>query len=232
MSNEISQPNRKSRTLQRILTAARTEFTDKGLEAARMDNIARSSGVTKQLINHYFLNKNELYQLVFDDVSQSVLSICDETHYVDLDPVEAIRFLVNKIIDVHVEKPGIAMLTLDQGLHRAAHINPQTCFVPITRDFINNVLEPILHEGARLGVFRSGVDATLFYATAYHVATGCFLIGPAMTRTVGIDFDSPEGVAAWRANALDFIMASLGASGGRSPTPVPGQVKESTTGAF
>jgi hypothetical protein len=60
-----------------------------------------------------------------------------------------------------------------------------------------------------LGDFRSGIDPTLFYATAFHIASACFLMGPAMTQTVGVEFDSPQGVELWRAHAVDFILASL-----------------------
>lgn len=200
---------RKGDTLQRILAAARVEFSEKGFDAARLENIARAAGVTKQLVHHYFQNKDELYRVIFDTVARSVLPLLEEAAYRSLSPTAAIRLLINRIIDLHLEKPGVTTFTLDQGLHRAAHIDAQTCFVPLTRDFIHNVIEPILQRGAQSGEFRGGIDPTLFYATAFHVASGCFLMGPAMTQTIGVAFDSPEGVAVWRAHSTDFVLASL-----------------------
>ena len=205
-------PPKKTDTLHRILVAARTEFTEKGFDAARLETVARAANVTKQLIHHYFQSKDELYRVVFDSQSAAVISLLEHTSYEALPPREAIARLINRIVDLHLENPGVTTFTLDQGLHRAQHIDAQAGFAPLTREFINKVIEPILQHGVRTGDFRGDVDPTLFYATVFHLAAGCFLMGPAMTRTIGIDFASPEGVARWRAHAVDFILASLRAA--------------------
>jgi AcrR family transcriptional regulator len=212
---------RKGGTVQRILAAARQEFSDKGFDAARLESIARSACVTKQLVHHYFRSKDELYRIVFDTVARSVLPLLEQSQYRVLSPTDAIRLLVNRIIDLHLEKPGVTTFTLDQGLHRGAHIDAQTCFVPLTREFIHTVIAPILQRGVESGDFRGGVDPTLFYATTFHVASGCFLMGPAMTQTIGIPFDTPEGVAVWRAHATDFVLAALRAATPAKPVRNP-----------
>ncbi len=43
----------KIETLQRILIAARSEFAEKGIAKARIESIAATACVTKQLIYHY-----------------------------------------------------------------------------------------------------------------------------------------------------------------------------------
>ena len=56
----------KTATIARVLDAARREFSEKGIAGARMDEIARAAGVTKQLVYHYFSGKEQLFACVLD----------------------------------------------------------------------------------------------------------------------------------------------------------------------
>jgi AcrR family transcriptional regulator len=210
------QATQKNETLARILTAARAEFSEKGLDAARLESVARRANVTKQLVHHYFQTKEALYRVVFDAVAKAVTPLLDHTTYEALTPTEAIRRLINLIVDLHVENPGMATFALDQGLHRAGKIDLEPSFVRLTRDFITNVIDPILKRGAASGEFRADMDPMLFYVATYHLATGCFMMGSVMTTTLGVDFDSPEGVELWRAYVINFTLAALRADSGRA----------------
>lgn len=202
--------NSKGETIQRIITAAQTEFADKGYDGTSLSNIACNAGVTKQLLHYYFSNKDELYLISINEASQTILQLYDKASYDALSPTEAISLLINRIIDLHIEMPALTKITLDQGIHHAAHINEQLGYVPSTKDFINNVIDPLLRRGVLSGEFRSNIDAGLLYTTVYHIASGCFLIGSSMNRTVpGVDFTSPEGVEIWRAHSVNFILSSL-----------------------
>src|SRR3546814_3125521 len=48
-------------TIAAIVAAAGREFGERGLEGARMENIARRCGKTKQLIYHYYGSKERLF---------------------------------------------------------------------------------------------------------------------------------------------------------------------------
>ena len=48
-------------TRSKLLVAARREFADHGLAGARVDEIAARAGVNKQLVYHYFGDKDALY---------------------------------------------------------------------------------------------------------------------------------------------------------------------------
>ncbi len=52
----------------RILEAATTEFAAVGLAGARVDRIAQLAGCNKQLIYHYFGDKNGLFETVMTEV--------------------------------------------------------------------------------------------------------------------------------------------------------------------
>src|SRR6188768_180789 len=53
---------------QLILSAARDEFAEYGLNGARVDRIAQRVGASKNLIYHYFGSKDRLYLGVLEDI--------------------------------------------------------------------------------------------------------------------------------------------------------------------
>src|SRR3546814_19910616 len=61
-------------TIDNICTAARIEFARKGFSDARLENVARAAGVAKQLIEHSFKYKDELYGVLLEDVARYTLS--------------------------------------------------------------------------------------------------------------------------------------------------------------
>ena len=56
----------------KILAAAETEFSEKGLYGARVDDIARSAGVNKSMLYAYFGSKEALYKTVLEAVYPSI----------------------------------------------------------------------------------------------------------------------------------------------------------------
>lgn len=59
-------------TEQSILKAARKIFTHKGLDGARMQEIADEAGINKALLHYYFRSKDKLFEAIFKDVLNTV----------------------------------------------------------------------------------------------------------------------------------------------------------------
>ena len=55
-------------TEKRILETAKRVFLQKGLDGARMQDIANEAGVNKALVHYYFRSKENLYKIVVQDV--------------------------------------------------------------------------------------------------------------------------------------------------------------------
>lgn len=199
----------KGELLERILSAAKAEFAANGYAAASLSEIARRAGVSKQLVHHYFHDRNELYNAIVANVTSSILDLYESTPYKSLSPTEAITRLVSDIIDLHIVVPALATLTLDQGIQKAAHIDSESGIALPTRKFIQETVGVILRRGAESGEFRDNVDPSLFYTTVFHLAAGCFLIGPSTANITGFDLDSPEGIEVWRAHTLEFVLSYL-----------------------
>ncbi|RAI25742.1 TetR/AcrR family transcriptional regulator, partial [Rhodoplanes serenus] len=68
------------RTRAAILDAATHEFRSKGLTGARVDTIAKRSGVNKRMIYHYFGGKDGLYVAVLEQTYAAIRTAEKELH--------------------------------------------------------------------------------------------------------------------------------------------------------
>ncbi|HDR89526.1 MAG TPA: TetR/AcrR family transcriptional regulator [Bacteroidetes bacterium] len=100
-------------TERRILDAAKRVFGRKGLDGARMQEIADEAGLNKALLHYYFRSKDNLFRAVFREVFQSffpaVLEMMGEEGY---SFEEKIRRFVHSYIELirqHPYLPGFIL---------------------------------------------------------------------------------------------------------------------------
>jgi len=89
-TNGLQTP-RPGRHADELLTAARREFAQSGLAGARVDEIAARAGVNKQLVYHYFGDKDALYLAVLEWVYEELRAKERELNLEGLPPEQAIR---------------------------------------------------------------------------------------------------------------------------------------------
>ena len=78
-------------TRKKLLTAARREFAQNGLAGARVDEIAARAGVNKQLVYHYFGDKDALYLAVLEWVYEEIRAQERKLNLEGLPPERAIK---------------------------------------------------------------------------------------------------------------------------------------------
>jgi TetR/AcrR family transcriptional regulator len=66
-------------SVERILSSARTEFAQHGLEGARVDRIASRARINKAMIYYHFRSKEELYRKVIDRQFGMIKNLVEET---------------------------------------------------------------------------------------------------------------------------------------------------------
>src|SRR5579885_3842871 len=81
-----------------VLAAAEEEFARHGLEAARTEEIAERSGVTKGMIYHYFGSKEKLYEAALEQVFAPLLLSLQQFAAPGADPVAALEGVVAQIL--------------------------------------------------------------------------------------------------------------------------------------
>lgn len=60
-------------TEEKILAAARKVFLNKGMDGARMQDIADEAGINKALLHYYFRSKDKLFEQIFLEVATGFL---------------------------------------------------------------------------------------------------------------------------------------------------------------
>jgi TetR/AcrR family transcriptional regulator len=196
------------RTRKRILQAAIGEFSSKGLDGARIDEIARCSRANKRLIYHYFGNKKELFLAVLEHAYDNIRHAETSLRLEGLDPETAIRRLTEFSFDYLLKNPDFIHLLNCENLHGGRHLRGSKRIRELNSPIIN-VLQQILKSGQSRGIFRSQVDALQLYVSI--AALGYFYLSNIHTLSAvfGRDIADAREIEARRKHNVAVILGFL-----------------------
>jgi TetR/AcrR family transcriptional regulator len=103
-----------SSTELKIFEAARDVFQSKGLEGARMQEIADKAEINKSLLHYYYRSKDKLfekvYQLSIIRVLPQIVSLLNE----DLPLENKLRNFIDKYLEIIIANPDIPLFILHE----------------------------------------------------------------------------------------------------------------------
>lgn len=198
----------KRNTLNRLLEVARQEFSTKGLSGARIEEIAREAGVTKQLVYHYYGSKERLFSAVLDESSNRIMAELIALEVEHLAPTLALREILNYCFDLYMKDPFLGALALEGIRYHDAHDTPRNMLAELTPALAEK-FDRILQRGAQSGEFKAVTDPRLFLATAALLTSGGFTNHYSMSVLIGVDTRSAQGMQMLRQYAVDFIVSSI-----------------------
>lgn len=195
-------------TRKKLLTAARQEFASHGFAGARVDEIAMRAGVNKQLVYHYFGDKDALYLAVLEWVYADIREQERQLNLEGLPPEKAIRKLIEASFDYLATNPDFIVLLNDENRGGARHVRGSTRLEAMHSPLVKSVSH-ILHEGVRTGVFRKGIDPIQLYISI--AALGYFYLSntPTLSAIFGKDLSSRAAKRARRRHVADLVLHSL-----------------------
>lgn len=131
--NEIKKDN----TEEKILNAAQNVFIQKGMDGARMQEIANEAGINKALLHYYFRSKQKLFEAIFRQVFKQIFPDIQEFILSDKPVEEKVGTFIEKYIDLLMKNPFLPSFILKE-IHRdpeflatvikSAGVNPQSIF--------------------------------------------------------------------------------------------------------
>jgi len=195
-------------TRQKLLTAARREFADCGLAGARVDEIAARAGVNKQLVYHYFGDKDALYLAVLEWVYEEIRTQERKLNLEGLPPEQAIRKLVESSFDHLAAHPDFIRLLNDENRGGARHVRGSTRLEAMHSPLVKSVSH-ILHEGVRTGMFRKGIDPIQLYISIAGLSYFDLSNTPTLSAIFGKDLSSGAARRARRRHVADLVLHSL-----------------------
>src|SRR5580692_220476 len=152
------------RTRRAILDAAEIEFADKGLAGARVDVIAEQSCANKRMLYYYFGSKDDLYVAVLERAYGAMRERERELNFTHLEPLDAIKTLVEFKFDYYAENPRIIPLLAAENMSGGKYLKRSRRLREMhlsLMDMIRNVLA----AGERQGVIRPGIDPFQLYVS-------------------------------------------------------------------
>jgi TetR/AcrR family transcriptional regulator len=195
-------------TRQRLLTAARREFGRSGLSGARVDEIAARAGVNKQLVYHYFGDKDALYLAVLEWVYEEIRTQERKLNLEGLPPERAIRKLIEASFDHLSSHPDFIVLLNDENRSGARHVRGSKRLEAMHSPLVSMVSR-ILSEGVRAGTFRKGVDPVHLYISIAGLSYFFFSNTSTLSAIFGKDLSSAVARRARRKHVVDLVLQAL-----------------------
>jgi TetR/AcrR family transcriptional regulator len=195
-------------TRNKLLTAARREFADRGLAGARVDDIAARAGVNKQLVYHYFGDKDALYLAVLEWVYEEIREQERKLNLEGLPPEQAIRKLVASSFDHLAAHPDFIVLLNDENRGGARHVRHSRKLEAMHSPLVSMVSK-ILNQGVRAGTFRRGINPVHLYISIAGLSYFFFSNTPTLSAIFGKDLSSPAAKRARRRHVVDMVLQAL-----------------------
>jgi TetR/AcrR family transcriptional regulator len=98
---------KKDSTEDKILEAAKNVFVAKGMEGARMQEIADEAGINKALLHYYFRSKERLFEAIFSEIIKFAFPKLSRIILSDAGIVSKIEQFVDAYIDILIKHPFI-----------------------------------------------------------------------------------------------------------------------------
>lgn len=157
-----------------ILAAATREFSQKGFDGGRMDDIAKAASVSKNSLYYHFGSKDELFLAVLEEVYTTIRGRHNEVSLRGLPPDEAMRKLVRHTASIWIEYPEFGRLLASENLQEARHMRQSRAILTMYNPLVENI-RLLLAAGVAEGVFRDDVNPIDLYISvaalsAYYIA--------------------------------------------------------------
>ena len=132
-----------SSTEEKIYEAARRIFLLKGMEGARMQEIADEAGMNKALLHYYFRNKENLFKAVFKDIFSKFFSRVKGTLFSDITAKEKLGIFIDNYVDLIAANPYVPQFIINE-INRDPKVLKSLMFESGIEP--QKILEMFLHE--------------------------------------------------------------------------------------
>ena len=203
-----SVPGTKRDASSALVTAAVAEFSRKGFAGARVDEIAASAGVNKQLVYHYFDSKQGLYLAALELVYAEIREKEKKLSLGALEPLDAMAQLVGFSFDYLAEHPEFIALLTDENRNQGSHILASERLQKMHSPFIE-MLEATLERGVAKGVFRPDFDAINLYISIAGISYFFFSNNHTLSAIFGKPLGSRGALVQRRRHVIEFALNAL-----------------------
>jgi TetR/AcrR family transcriptional regulator len=193
-------------TKERILAVATKEFSARGYDGARVDAIMRQSKVSKNLIYHYFINKERLFIAVLESAYEKIRKVQAEWPTSFSSPTEGVRMLVRMIFNHWRHSPEFMRLLNSENFHKGRHLRKARDIKAGYASLIAN-LERVVKEGEQSGEFRPNIDPVELYISISSLSYHYFSNRYTLLYLLDHDGDLEERTRSFLAHAEEVVLS-------------------------
>lgn len=193
-------------TEDKIVDAAKTVFIQKGMDGARMQEIANEAGINKALLHYYFRTKAKLFEKIFSLVFKDIFEVLEMAVLKELDFEQFLEQFITEYIMLLKRKPYIPQFVIHE-LNR----NPERIVEEMkSTRFDKQLLFDLIEQAAEDKLIRpippvhlitNILSMCVFPFVARPIITGFALDGDKEKYKTYID-ERPEQVVAFVKNAI------------------------------
>jgi AcrR family transcriptional regulator len=194
------------RTQQTILGAAEVEFAGKGLAGARVDVIADRAGANKRMLYYYFGSKEGLYLAVLERMYIAMRQAERELNLTDLEPLDAIKRLVEFKFDYCQSHPLLIPLLGGENMLGAKYLKRSRKLREMHLSLVA-VIRKVLAAGEAKGMIRSGIDPLHLYLSMSAESYFYFSNAATLSAAFGRPLLSEAEQRLRRRHCVDVILA-------------------------
>jgi AcrR family transcriptional regulator len=205
-------PRDSALTKEAILRAATYEFCRNGLGGARVEAIAQRAKANMRLLYAYFGDKSGLYIAVLEHVYTEIRAAEQQLNLDNLDPVAAMRELVNFTFTFFRDHQDYIALINTENLQRARNLRKSRKIAELTLPLVTSI-ENILRRGSASSVFRKDVDPINLYITITALSYFHLSNRHTLSAMFGKDLGDSDWLEGRRAHAQEMIFSWLMADG-------------------
>ncbi len=203
-ARETTRTNDPERTKANILEVAATEFGEKGLAGARIDEIAAATQTSKRMIYYYFGSKEGLYLAVLEESYRQVRETEAELHLEDQEPEQALRRLVAFTFDHHLAHENYIRMVMNENINRGQYLAQSQRIQDLNVPAIA-AIRRLYERGVEQGIFRPGLDAVDIHASISALS----FFNVSNRHTFGLIFKLDTRSAAYVAHRRDSVIEMI-----------------------
>jgi len=143
---------KKDNTEEKILSAAQSVFIQKGMDGARMQEIANEAGINKALLHYYFRSKQKLFEAIFTTVFRQVFPNIKMLVQSEKPIAEKLTLFIDSYIGVLLKNPYLPSFILKEinrdpeflaSVIRKQGINPGDIFKMLEKEIADGNIREI-----------------------------------------------------------------------------------------
>jgi TetR/AcrR family transcriptional regulator len=195
-------------TRESILTAALSEFCEKGFGGARTASIADRAQCNVRMLYHYFGNKEGVYLASLERVYADLRASEEKLELLELDPISGMSALVEFTFEHMLEHQEFITMIGIENIHHGNFLRKSRS-VPREAMPLIKTIKTLLKRGQQQGIFRKRVDPVQLYVSILSLSYVHISNKHTLSVTFGQNLQDTKWLNARRKHVLEMILCFL-----------------------